>query len=201
MRPVLRGPRAILSASSRADFASDLAGTTLLTRPILRASSASRGSPSSNNSMALLNPMRRGRKKLPPQSGASPTRTKAWMNRASSEAIRKSQARARLHPAPAATPFTEATTIFSMPRIRKIMGLYLSRSDCPREPRCSRERPLRSWPAQKARPAPVISMHRVSSSRSASRSASNRSLFIWGVKAFSAWGRFRVMVATPFPFS
>jgi len=39
---------------------------------------------------------------------------KTWLNLALSEAIRMSQARARLHPPPAAIPFTDAITGFSM---------------------------------------------------------------------------------------
>ena len=141
---MLLGPRANRSANSRAVVDSSAAGTTLATSPIRSASRASTGSPSRSSSIALLKPTRRGRIKLPPESGASPTRTKAWMNFASSDATRKSQASAKLHPAPAATPLTAATTIFSVRRRRVTIGLYFSRNEAPREPRCSRVRPLRS---------------------------------------------------------
>ena len=74
----------------------------------------------------------------------------------------------KLQPAPAATPLTAAMTIFSIWRIWRIMGLYFSRSEAPSEPFCSGVLPLRSWPAQNARPAPVIITQRASLSRSLS---------------------------------
>ena len=46
-----------------------------------------------------------------------------WMKLADSAAITKSQARARFAPAPAATPFTAATTGFSSVRIARTIGL------------------------------------------------------------------------------
>ena len=57
-----------------------------------------------------------------PESGTSPTATKAWMKLADSAAILKSAAKARLHPAPAAAPFTEATTGFSIVRSPMMIG-------------------------------------------------------------------------------
>ena len=60
---------------------------------------------------------------MPPESGMRPTRAKTSMNAARSLATRRSHARARLHPAPAATPFTAAMVGFSMVARRTTIGL------------------------------------------------------------------------------
>src|SRR5581483_2932895 len=111
-------------AFDQADAANSAAGKTRATRPMRCASLASTVSPSSSSSIALLKPTSRVRMKLPPESGARPTRTKDWINFASSEATRRSQASAKLQPAPAATPLTAAITIVSIRRIWRIIGLY-----------------------------------------------------------------------------
>jgi hypothetical protein len=67
-----------------------------------------------------------------------------------------------------------------------MIGLYRSLKDSPREPLCSGVRPLRSCPAQKARPEPVIKKQRMLLSPSASFRASWNSPFMFGVKAFRA---------------
>ena len=61
--------------------------------------------------------------KLPPVSGTSPILLKAWMKEALLAAITKSQASARLAPAPAATPFTAQMTGFSSCRMARTIGL------------------------------------------------------------------------------
>ncbi len=53
----------------------------------------------------------------------SPSREKAWMNRADLAAMTMSPASAMFAPAPAATPLTATTTGFGMPRIVLIAGL------------------------------------------------------------------------------
>ncbi len=50
----------------------------------------------------------RGMNQVEPLSGTRPTPMKAWMKLADSAQMRRSQARARLAPAPAATPLTAA---------------------------------------------------------------------------------------------
>ncbi|MNY72916.1 hypothetical protein D3C86_2115750 [compost metagenome] len=55
----------------------------------------------------------------------------------------------------------------------------------------------RSWPAQKPRPAPVISRQRTSAFWRTCLRASRTSLCIAGLKLLSCSGRFRVRVATP----
>ena len=52
-----------------------------------------------------------------------PMRTNAWTKVADSAAMRRSQARAREKPAPAATPFTAAITGWSIDRIARIAGV------------------------------------------------------------------------------
>ena len=67
-------------------------------------------SPSSEHAFARASPISRGRKKLTPQSGASPMRLKARTKLALRAAITMSQASARPTPMPAATPLTAHTT-------------------------------------------------------------------------------------------
>jgi hypothetical protein len=68
----------------------------------------------SASSRAFAVPTVRGRRKLDPASGIRPIFTKAMVKDAWSEAIRKSQARARELPAPATTPLMAATTGFGV---------------------------------------------------------------------------------------
>ena len=75
------------------------------------------------------------------------------MKDASSAAITKSHASARLAPAPAATPLTAQTTGTSSARIARATGFQVASRWEPKSP--EREAPLMSWPAQKPRPAPV----------------------------------------------
>jgi hypothetical protein len=60
---------------------------------------------------------------VPPESGTSPSRQKAWMKRAERAANTMSHESARLAPAPAATPFTAHTTGFGKFTSRRISGL------------------------------------------------------------------------------
>ena len=98
-------------------------------------------------------------------------------------------------PAPAATPLTDAITGFGRLRMASISGLYSvlmtrrnSRSALP---------PRRSAPAQKPRPAPVMTTARVASSLPATFTAASSSRRIVAFRAFSASGRLSVMVSTP----
>ena len=85
---------------------------TLYTIPILSASSAVTLSPSIISAEAFCQPINRGRKKVPPLSGINPIFENACMKEADSGATTTSQQKAMLAPAPAATPFTAATTGF-----------------------------------------------------------------------------------------
>lgn len=63
----------------------------------------------------MARPTSRGRRKLSPESGTRPILTKAVVKLAPTAARRRSPHRARLIPAPAATPFTATTRGFSKP--------------------------------------------------------------------------------------
>ena len=63
---------------------------------------------------------------MPPESGTRPIPTKPGTKLAASEAIRTSQAAASERPAPAAGPFTAASTGFSRARIARMFGWYVS---------------------------------------------------------------------------
>lgn len=67
-------------------------------------------SPSMASPMARARPTRRGSTKVPPVSGIRPSLQNDWMKLADSLAMTMSPAKARLAPAPAATPLTPTTT-------------------------------------------------------------------------------------------
>ena len=73
--------------------------------------------------IARAGPTRRGRIQLPPVSGTTPSLLKDWMKLAERAAKTRSQASARLAPAPAATPFTAAITGSSRLRSASTRGL------------------------------------------------------------------------------
>ena len=68
-------------------------------------------------------PRRRGSQKVPPPSGTRPILLNAWMKLADFAAITRSQPRAMLAPAPAATPLTIAITGTGIVRMRRASGL------------------------------------------------------------------------------
>ena len=73
-------------------------------------------------SAAAAGPISRVMKNEPPESGIRPMLMNAGTNDAASDAIRMSQAHAKLRPAPAAGPFTAASTGFSSSRTALIVG-------------------------------------------------------------------------------
>jgi hypothetical protein len=86
------------------------------------ASSAGSLSPSIAMPSARAEPTRRGSSQVPPVSGTRPILVKAWMKLAERPATTRSQHSARLAPAPAATPFTAATTGTGIERRRATSG-------------------------------------------------------------------------------
>ena len=108
------GPAASRCAQSSTKASSSSCGTTRLTRPMRSASAASSISASKTSSFALCSPSRRGRTQEPPKSMLSPRRAKISEKRARSDATIRSQPRARLSPAPAATPLTFAMSGLEM---------------------------------------------------------------------------------------
>src|SRR5690606_18279268 len=123
---------------------------------------------------------------------------------------RMSHASARLMPAPAATPFTPATTGFSRAAMARTTGWYERSRMPPMSPSTFVE--PRSAPAQKPRPAPVISTARTpgsaagplrtsassaSSSKESALSTSGRSRVTRSAPPRSARVRFRYAIVTP----
>ena len=91
--------------------------------PQSAASAADSRSPSIARPRARALPTRRGRNQVAPESGTSPSLLKAWMNDAEDAATTRSQASARLAPAPAATPFTAAIVGIGSARSASTSGL------------------------------------------------------------------------------
>src|SRR5919201_3685975 len=120
---------------------------------------------------------------------------KAGTKVAESAARRRSHANASDRPAPAAAPFTAATTGFSRLRRPRIVGWYEPRSRPAMSPADSRNS-VKSWPTQNPRPAPVTTTARTSSSR-ASLNAAWSARCIAALKAFRTSGRLSVIVRTP----
>ena len=104
-----------------------------------------------------------------------------------------SHATASESPAPAHTPLTAAITGFSSARIASTFGWYVSCSDA-RTSGISWNS-VRSWPAQKPRPAPVRTTARTSGS-AASFNAARSAACIARLNALSTSGRFSVIVWT-----
>ena len=105
-------------------------------------------------------------------------------------------------PAPAATPLTAATTGMRSCCKRRTVGLKYWSIKGPGSARSTISGPGlksnsdKSAPAQKPRPAPVMTKARIWASPSARSSAAHNSWCMARVKLFKAWGRFRVMQAT-----
>ena len=90
--------------------ANSASGTHCLIMPQAAACSAASLLPSKANPNARALPTRRGRVQVPPESGSSPSLANACTKLAELAAMTRSQARAMLAPAPAATPLTAAIT-------------------------------------------------------------------------------------------
>ena len=126
-------------------------------------------------------------------------RAKACRNDADLPAMAISEASAKLMPTPAATPFTAATMGLGRVRMRRITGLkYLSRA-APESAvaLASRSGSARSAPAQKPRPAPVISTARTEVSAASSSQQVFISAIILRETAFRRSGALKVSVARP----
>ena len=111
-----------------------------------------------------------------------------------SAAMRRSHAAASERPAPAVGPLTAAITGFSSARIARMFGWYVLSSRSRMSSATSRNS-VRSCPAQKPRPAPVITTARTSGSAAAS-SASASAACSAALNALNTSGRFSVIVST-----
>ncbi len=183
---------AIRAASSRAPSSAWPLGVSRLTRPSSAARGAGTKSPVSANSMAMLRGMRCGNRSSPPAAATRPRLTSGIPNLASSAATTRSQASTASNPPASAYPSTAA-----------ISGFFGGRWAKPPNPRPSTigtspwRNALRSMPAQKVPPAPVmiptVRSPRESRSSSAAAICSATARFT----AFLARGRLMVMTATP----
>jgi hypothetical protein len=99
---------AISWASDRASSMRELRGTTLLTRPMSSASSVLILLPVRISSFALVTPIRRGSRCVPPAPGTMPMPTSGSAKLAPSAVRRKSHARAISSPPPKARPLRAA---------------------------------------------------------------------------------------------
>src|ERR1700739_4508822 len=90
--------------------------------PQAAASSAESRSPNRASPKALAVATNLGKKKVPPVSGMRPSLAKDWIKLADLVAITRSQAKARLTPAPAATPLTAAAPGKCKDRSRRTTG-------------------------------------------------------------------------------
>ena len=148
---------AIAFASESTSEIKDSAGTTLVTKPISRASAALMISAVRISSRALPLPIIRGNRWVPPSDGIKPDATSGNPKRAFWEAILISQARASSSPSPKASPLTAAITGFSIAATDAATLYFCTASSSERhcflpdwKDWCS------SLPPQKTLPAPVI---------------------------------------------
>ena len=94
-----------------------------MSRPSSSACAAVSVGPSMSSSLAFASPTSRGSVHDDPESAESPTAEKAIVNLAESAATRKSHAKAKAAPAPAAVPLTAATTGFGIVASRVAIGV------------------------------------------------------------------------------
>ncbi|MPN15561.1 hypothetical protein SDC9_162895 [bioreactor metagenome] len=141
--------------------------------------------------------MSRLRKYHPPLSPQKPIFTKAPSRRLRLVITRKSQARARALPAPAAAPLIRATTGLAHRRTAAVIRPVSRTPVSGRPPPCSKRASnrLTSPPAQKFFPAPVRTTARTSLAREQYSIQSPTAWNISWVKALLASGRLRVTVA------
>ena len=118
---------------------------------------------------------------------------KARLKPAVSATIRRSQAKARLAPAPAATPFTAAITGLAIAGQRgddRVVVLVDRSGTARRSSRSARSSTcsLRSWPVQNARPVPVSTTQRAAGSSATWRIVSSSSTLVATSRLFIASG-------------
>ena len=115
-------PPASSRAYARHRSANSASGQTRVASPMRRASPLVIGSPLNTMSIARPQPTSRGRKYADAASGTSPTFDQAARNVADSLTTRTSHETASPKPAPAAIPFTAATTGLRISRIAVTTG-------------------------------------------------------------------------------
>ena len=187
---------AILRAKTLTSSKKVSAGNTLFANPMLCAVSASMGSPTNTISFALLIPMARAKRYIPPAPGNTPIFISGTPNRALSDATIKSQASANSHPPPKASPFTAAITGLGIfPNISNESNRALAQSLASRGSASFNS--FISAPAAKALPSPVTITTFTSSSSFKVSAAFRRSIPTAALRAFKAFGLFRRITAIP----
>ncbi len=165
------GPPPARLAQARAASSTSSGAATRLTSPMESASSARTWRPERISSLARDDPIRRGRRWVPPPPGITPRRISGRPSRASSAQTRKSQASASSSPPPRAKPLTAAMVArgseASAPRARPKFAadrpwpharLHLGdvrarREDAPAAPEHHRARQVGGQSARPPRPA------------------------------------------------
>ena len=183
-------------------------GCSWLARPSRSASSPLTLRPDSSRSAAVAAPTALRSAQAMPYSDASPMRENAVVITASSAAMRTS-AEQRMHQAQAGGRAVEhrddrpldgrkvrGAALVVGPAAEVVGARQLVSSERGKSSSLPPLNPVTSPPAQNARPAPVSTMTRTASSRSAACMACHTSSAITSVQAFSASGRFSVTVAT-----
>ena len=171
-------------------------GTTLLTNPSCKASSAEMKSPVRISSLAFFSPTSLGNIWVPPPPGITPTLISGCPNWAFSAAMIMSQAIDISVPPPTAIPFTMAMTGLGI-SLMNSYGLLVALVHLMTSMGPHLENILISAPALKAlSPAPVMTMTYTSSSSLAFSSAATTSPSKVSFCAFNLSGRLNVIQAT-----
>ena len=182
------GVRASRSASTSTSSARRSAGTTRLTSPMRRASWASMRSPVSSSSRVAFWPTRNGIRSV---TGAEPYRISGSPSCVPSAATTRSQAIASSSAPARQYPWTCAITGFGQRQTERVTAT--SRASTARQPTgpaggCSTSS-FRSYPAEKARPAPAMATTRTRGSAAASAIAASSEPTSSSLSALSFAGR------------
>src|SRR2546425_322242 len=191
-RVAIGGRLLICRASARASFSVSPSLLSRFTSPRVRHSAAGICVPRIMNSSALVRPMSRGMRWVPPKPGMMPRFDSVWPMRAVSLSRRRWHAIAISQPPPSAWPFIAAMT--GLPKL----SIFLS-TPLPKRMKASTLSPAkaepRSAPAQKIlSPLPVMMRQRTLSSFSKPLTAAFSSRTSVSLMAL-AGGRFSVMTA------
>ncbi|CFR82467.1 Uncharacterised protein [Mycobacterium tuberculosis] len=180
-------------AVALASVSKSSAGTTRETRPLRSASAASMVRPVRMRSIALALPIARVSRWEPPMPGSTPSFISGCPNFAVSAAISTSHIIASSQPPPSAYPATAAIvgvrTAASLPQVAKKSAVNASAN-------VRSAISLMSAPAANALAEPVMMIAPMSGSSSSSVAALVTSFITWLLSAFSAWGRFSVIMPT-----
>ncbi len=194
--PIARvGPVANSETRSASRASKTSSGHSRAISPSACASSAATLRPVSRMSLARASPRWRTSQWVHPQSGARPRRTKIGWKTAVRSATTRSQARARLIPAPTAAPRPAATTGFGM--LATAVTMSRPMSSVPSVVVGSAARSETSAPEQNADPDPRSTTTRTASSRAAWVSSDHRRARTSRFMALRTRGRLSVISSAP----